>query len=144
MKRANIEKLKALSVITHPMISKMFKSQLVEKSLILGALTRLIRDKKILRHTKCEKRINVLESQDYLVASTLGQDIEGKIKNGHKGCPFLQDGSCVLIRDGLTAPTLCVKRIVAENPSLESVIKRKLQSATHFLVQSIRLIGARI
>jgi hypothetical protein len=125
------------------LVGRVFKHQVLEQSLVLGAIARLIREAGIFRHTKCEKRRNVVSDVDYLAAATLSMDLESKADESHAGCPFLKDNSCSLIRDGLTVPTLCVKRIVAEN-SVLSHVKAKLKVASHFLSQSIKLVGAKL
>jgi hypothetical protein len=141
MKIFDNKKQKVLSVIHNPLTGKYTKKQIVQQSISILAFTNLLKEKKIFRHTKCEKRSNVLSEVDMLISSLLLKDLKEESRN-ENSCPYLKNDRCQLIESNSPAPVLCCSRIVKEN-NLPNNINKILKTAYNFLKLIIKLTGTR-
>jgi hypothetical protein len=143
MKRFPEELRKAKLFLTRPQAQvNPVKVQVDLKSLDILGIAKILQSMGRTTHSKCARRLNVIDATDFVVANRAGIKLDEKAQPSGAACPFFTKQGCRLITEGLTVPGLCAKRIIKENPDLKKLDSR-LTRAYKFLYQMVRLIGVR-
>lgn len=143
MKRFGSNLRKALLILLHPMNKGAIRKVLEDKALVLIGASRLLSDLGATSHTKCINRNNVFTAADLVVTKLSGEgDVTTLAATNNHACPFLTTKGCALLNNNLTAPSLCVKRIIKEDPSLAQ-LANPVSRASAFISQTVRLLGVR-